>query len=50
MQDIIEIDESTVPVPLVDYRDVEILRQEHVVLKHVNFNIYSGEMVYLIGF
>ena len=49
MQDIIEIDESTVPVPLVDYRDVEILRQEHVVLKHVNFNIYSGEMVYLIG-
>lgn len=35
--------------PLVDYRDVEILRQEHVVLKHVDFTVCPGELVYLIG-
>ena len=35
--------------PIVEYRDVEILRQEHVVLKHVDFSVFPGEMVYLIG-
>lgn len=34
---------------IVDYRDVEVLRQEHVVLKHVDFKVCPGEMVYLIG-
>lgn len=35
--------------PLVCYRDVEILRQEHVVLKHVDLTVCAGELVYLIG-
>lgn len=34
---------------IVSYRDVEILRKEHVVLKHVDFEIEPGEFVYLIG-
>lgn len=34
---------------IVSYRDVEILRKEHVVLKHVNFELEPGEFVYLIG-
>lgn len=34
---------------VVDYRNVEILRKEHVVLKHVDFCVHPGEMVYLIG-
>ena len=32
-----------------EYRDVEILRKEHVVLKHVDFSLEDGEFVYLIG-
>lgn len=35
--------------PILEYRNVEILRQEHVVLKHVSFRVNPGEMVYLIG-
>lgn len=35
--------------PIVDYCDVEILRQELVVLKHVNLQVSPGEFVYLIG-
>ena len=34
---------------IVKYDDVEILRKEHVVLKHVTFKIERGEFIYLIG-
>lgn len=34
---------------IIKYRDVELLRKEHVVLKHVNLDVEQGEMVYLIG-
>ena len=34
---------------IVDYYDVELLRNELVVLKHVNFSLEVGEFVYLIG-
>ena len=34
---------------IVDYSDVELLRNEFVVLKHVNFSLEAGEFVYLIG-
>lgn len=34
---------------IVKYRDVEILRKELVVLKHVDFELQEGEFVYLIG-
>lgn len=34
---------------IVEYKDVEILRQELVVLKHVSFSLASGEFAYLIG-
>ncbi len=34
---------------LVDYRGVEVLRQEHVVLKDVNLQVRAGELIYLIG-
>ena len=34
---------------VVDYNNVEILRKEHVVLKHVNLQINSGEFTYIIG-
>lgn len=34
---------------IVQYRDVEILRKELVVLKHVDFTLSEGEFVYLIG-
>ena len=34
---------------IVDYSDVELLRNELVVLKHVNFSLEVGEFVYLIG-
>ncbi len=34
---------------VVDYRNVEILRKELVVLKHVDFSLEEGEFVYLIG-
>lgn len=34
---------------IIEYKDVELLRKEHVVLKHVSFSIEPGEMVYLIG-
>lgn len=35
--------------PLVCYRGVEIMRQEHVVLKDANLSVCPGELVYLIG-
>lgn len=34
---------------IISYRDVEILRKELVVLKHVTFNLDEGEFTYLIG-
>ena len=34
---------------IVEYKDVEILRKELVVLKHVDFTLEEGEFVYLIG-
>lgn len=34
---------------IIDYKGVEILRKEHIVLKDVDFKIESGEFVYLIG-
>lgn len=34
---------------IVKYSDVEILRKEYVVLKHVNFELQKGEFAYLIG-
>ncbi len=34
---------------IVSYTDVEILQKEHVVLKHVNFNLEPGEFVYFVG-
>lgn len=34
---------------IIQYNDVELLRKEHVVLKHVSFSVEPGEFVYLIG-
>lgn len=34
---------------IIQYRDVEILRKELVVLKHVDFTLLPGEFVYFIG-
>ena len=34
---------------VIEYRDVEILRQELSVLKNVNLSVEEGEFVYLIG-
>lgn len=34
---------------IVNYKKVEILRKEHVVLKDVNLEIESGEFTYIIG-
>lgn len=34
---------------LVDYKKVTVLRQEHLVLKEVDFQLYAGEFVYFIG-
>lgn len=35
--------------PVIYYKDVELLRKEHVVLKHIDFTLAPGEFVYLIG-
>lgn len=34
---------------VVDYKAVEILRKEHIVLRNVNLQINSGEFTYIIG-
>lgn len=34
---------------LISYDDVEIMRKELVVLKHVSFDVSPGEFIYLIG-
>lgn len=35
--------------PIIDYKNVEILRKEHVVLKNVSLTVNPGEFIYLIG-
>jgi cell division transport system ATP-binding protein len=35
--------------PIISYANVDVLRQELVVLKHVNFELHRGEFVYFIG-
>lgn len=35
--------------PLIEYRGVEILRNEHVALKDVDWKVNAGELTYLIG-
>ena len=37
------------PMSIIKYNNVEILRKEHVVLKNVSFEVNPGEFVYLIG-
>ena len=37
------------PDILIDYRKVEILRNEHVALKDVDWRVSAGEFVYLLG-
>lgn len=34
---------------LIDYKGVEVLRDEHVALKNVNWRVEAGEFVYLLG-
>jgi len=34
---------------IIDYKGVEVLRKELVVLKNVDFSVTTGEMVYLMG-
>lgn len=34
---------------IVDFRNVELCRRELIVLKHVDFTVSKGEMVYLVG-
>lgn len=34
---------------IIEYKNVDILRKEHVVLKNVSFTVEPGEFVYLIG-
>ena len=34
---------------LIEYRDVTLLRKEHVALQDINFTLSSGEFVYLTG-
>lgn len=34
---------------IADYKNVEIHRKEHIVLKNVSFELHSGDFVYLIG-
>ncbi len=33
---------------VVDYKNVEILRKEHVVLKNVNLEVEEGEFIYCL--
>ncbi|MDE5899722.1 MAG: ATP-binding cassette domain-containing protein [Muribaculaceae bacterium] len=35
--------------PIIKYSDVEVLRKELVVLKHINFELTDSEFVYIIG-
>ena len=42
-------DTASAATPIIEYKGVDILRNEHVVLKDVNFSVDPGEMVYLVG-
>ncbi len=42
-------DTASAATPIIEYKGVDILRNEHVVLKDVNFSVNPGEMVYLVG-
>lgn len=42
-------DTASATTPIIEYKGVDILRNEHVVLKDVNFSVDPGEMVYLVG-
>lgn len=42
-------DTASGAAPIIEYKGVDILRNEHVVLKDVNFSVDPGEMVYLVG-
>ncbi len=44
-----EVDTAAQHNPIVRYADVEVLRKELVVLKHVDFELRPGEFVYFIG-
>lgn len=41
--------DSNPVTPVISYTDVELLRKEHVVLKHVTLDVAPGEFIYLIG-
>lgn len=41
--------DSNPATPVISYTDVELLRKEHVVLKHVTLDVAPGEFIYLIG-
>ena len=34
---------------VIDYKDVELHRQDLIALKHVNLSIGEGEFIYLLG-
>ena len=34
---------------LIDYKNVEILRRDYLVLKDVSFQVGEGELVYIVG-
>lgn len=42
-------DTASAATPIIEYKGVDILRNEHVVLKDVNFSVDPGEMGYLVG-
>lgn len=42
-------DTASAATPIIEYKGVDILRNEHVVLKDVNFSVDPGKMVYLVG-
>ena len=40
---------NTHDMALIEYKNVEVRRKEHLVLENVTFSIDSGELVYLVG-
>lgn len=36
-------------MPLIEYKNIDVCRREHVVLKDVNLAVGAGELVYLVG-
>lgn len=35
--------------PVISYKDVEICRDGYIVLQNVNFDVFAGDLVYLVG-